>query len=122
MAPPPLPEQEGHPPEIALARWPSPEISFWISARRNLRPMMPTSTASRARFWGSNRHEGGLRVSNIFEAFGVRFTAVDVDGAHGSKFFDLNSSLPPAYWRNTSAYGSRWVWLGTNRTSHDVRP
>jgi hypothetical protein len=45
--------------------------------------------------------QGALRVSNIFEAIGVRYTAVDVDGSHGSKFLDLNTSQPPASWRNT---------------------
>jgi hypothetical protein len=43
----------------------------------------------------------GPNVSAIFAAFGVKYTAIDVDGAHGSKFFDLNTSEPPQYWRNT---------------------
>jgi hypothetical protein len=41
-----------------------------------------------------------LSVRAIFKAFAVQYSSVDVDGAHGSAFLDLNSSEPPAYWRN----------------------
>jgi hypothetical protein len=44
--------------------------------------------------------QDGPKVGAIFAAFGVRYTAIDVDGAPGSKFFDLNTSAPPLYWRN----------------------
>jgi SAM-dependent methyltransferase len=38
-------------------------------------------------------------VPAIYEALGVKYYSIDVDGAHGSTFFDLNSAAPPAYWR-----------------------
>jgi hypothetical protein len=43
----------------------------------------------------------GPKVASIYDAFGVNYTAIDVDSAHGSKFFDLNTSESPIYWRNT---------------------
>jgi hypothetical protein len=30
----------------------------------------------------------------------VRYTSIDVDGSHDSKFLDLNTAAPPVYWRN----------------------
>ena len=40
-------------------------------------------------------------VRDIYEAIGVKYFSIDVDGAHGSTFFDLNTSAPPAHWKNT---------------------
>jgi len=40
-------------------------------------------------------------VRAIYEALGILYYSVDVDGAHGSAFFDLNSFAPPPYWENT---------------------
>lgn len=39
------------------------------------------------------------QVRPIYEALGISYTAIDVDGAHGSTFFDLNTSATPAAWR-----------------------
>jgi hypothetical protein len=38
-------------------------------------------------------------VRAIYEAAGIKYESIDVDGAHGSQFFDLNTSEPPRYWR-----------------------
>jgi hypothetical protein len=38
--------------------------------------------------------------SSLGIACGVQYSAIDVDGAHGSSFLDLNTSEPPLYWRN----------------------
>ena len=38
-------------------------------------------------------------IRTIYEAIGVRYSSIDVDGTHGSTFFDLNSCSPPLYWR-----------------------
>lgn len=40
-----------------------------------------------------------LLVSEIYRSLGVEYTAIDVDGAFGSLFFDLNSGRPPDEWR-----------------------
>jgi hypothetical protein len=39
---------------------------------------------------------GPPSVGAIYEAIGIRYFSIDVDGAHGSTFFDLNSSAPPS--------------------------
>jgi hypothetical protein len=38
-------------------------------------------------------------VKSIYAAAGIAYTAIDVDGAHGSTFFDLNTSATPSDWR-----------------------
>src|SRR5439155_21413870 len=42
--------------------------------------------------------DGRYRVAKIFEAIGIRYTAIDVDGQFGSTFFDLNTEAPPLEW------------------------
>jgi hypothetical protein len=39
-------------------------------------------------------------VADIFRALGIDYTAVDVDGAFNSTFFDLNTHAPPLEWRD----------------------
>ena len=41
---------------------------------------------------------GMPQVSDVFRALGITYYSIDVDGAHGSAFFDLNSFAPPDYW------------------------
>jgi hypothetical protein len=44
---------------------------------------------------------GGLpSVAAIYAALGIEYLAIDVDGAHGSTFFDLNAFEAPAEWCN----------------------
>ena len=38
-------------------------------------------------------------IRTVYEAIGVKYSSIDVDGTHGSTFFDLNSCSPPLYWR-----------------------
>jgi len=37
-------------------------------------------------------------IRRIYEALDVQYDAIDVDGAHGSTFFDLNAQRPPPGW------------------------
>jgi hypothetical protein len=39
-------------------------------------------------------------VAAVYRAIGLDYTAIDVDGARGSTFFDLNIAAPPPEWRN----------------------
>jgi hypothetical protein len=40
------------------------------------------------------------QVDAIYEAVGIDYLSIDVDEAHGSTFFDLNTFEAPAAWRN----------------------
>lgn len=40
---------------------------------------------------------GMPKVRDVFRALGVAYYSIDVDGADGSTFFDLNSFAPPDY-------------------------
>jgi SAM-dependent methyltransferase len=37
-------------------------------------------------------------IANTYRALGVDYTSIDVDGQHGSTFFDLNTFAPPPDW------------------------
>ena len=37
-------------------------------------------------------------IREVYEKLGIKYHSIDVDGAHGSTFFDLNSQAPPADW------------------------
>jgi SAM-dependent methyltransferase len=37
-------------------------------------------------------------IANVYRALGVDHTSIDVDGSHGSTFFDLNTFAPPPEW------------------------
>lgn len=41
------------------------------------------------------------KVRSIYEALGIDYTAIDVDGACGSTFFDLNTHAAPSEWVGT---------------------
>jgi len=41
---------------------------------------------------------GMFPVANVYRALGIDYVAVDVDGAYGSTFFDLNTFAPPPEW------------------------
>jgi hypothetical protein len=41
------------------------------------------------------------QVRTIYEALRIKYYSIDIDGAHGSAFFDLNSEAPPAHWYDT---------------------
>ena len=43
--------------------------------------------------------EGLPGIQNVYEAVGLDYLSIDVDGAHGSTFFDLNTFAAPAEWR-----------------------
>src|SRR5512143_854208 len=43
--------------------------------------------------------KGLPQVRPIYEAIGIDYTSIDVDGAHGSMFFDLNTFATPPAWR-----------------------
>lgn len=40
-----------------------------------------------------------LSVAEVFAALGIDYTAIDVDNAYGSRYFDLNTFAPPIEWR-----------------------
>jgi hypothetical protein len=42
----------------------------------------------------------GGALKAIYAAVGIDYASIDVDGAHGSEFFDLNSFEAPPKWRN----------------------
>jgi SAM-dependent methyltransferase len=41
---------------------------------------------------------GKFPVANVYRALGIDYCAIDVDAAHGSIFFDLNTYAAPADW------------------------
>jgi hypothetical protein len=40
-----------------------------------------------------------VSVAKIYRTLGIDYTAIDVDEAHGSLFYDLNTFAPPLSWR-----------------------
>ncbi len=44
--------------------------------------------------------DGFPKVVEVYAAIGVDYLSIDVDGAHGSTFFDLNTFASPPEWRN----------------------
>lgn len=42
--------------------------------------------------------DGTILVAEVYRALGVDYVAIDVDEAHGSTFFDLNTFAPPSEW------------------------
>jgi len=44
--------------------------------------------------------DGLPRVDAIYAALGIDYLSIDVDGAHGSTFFDLNTFAAPTAWRD----------------------
>jgi hypothetical protein len=44
--------------------------------------------------------EGLPQVRAIYEAMGIDYTSIDVDGAHGSIYFDLNTFATPPKWHS----------------------
>jgi hypothetical protein len=44
--------------------------------------------------------DGLPQVRAIYEAMGIDYTSIDVDGTHGSIYFDLNTFATPAKWHN----------------------
>ena len=42
---------------------------------------------------------GAILVADVYRALGIDYVAIDVDGAYGSTFFDLNTFAPPPEWR-----------------------
>jgi SAM-dependent methyltransferase len=41
---------------------------------------------------------GKFPVASVYRALGIDYCAIDVDAAHGSTFFDLNTFAPPPGW------------------------
>jgi len=41
---------------------------------------------------------GTFPVAGVYRALGIDYVAIDVDGAYGSTFFDLNTFAPPPEW------------------------
>jgi SAM-dependent methyltransferase len=39
-----------------------------------------------------------LSIAGCYRALGIHYSSIDVDGSHGSTFFDLNTFAPPAHW------------------------
>jgi SAM-dependent methyltransferase len=42
---------------------------------------------------------GPFPVSNVYRALGIDYMAIDVDGSHGSQYFDLSTSRAPDHWK-----------------------
>jgi len=48
--------------------------------------------------------EGLPSIQSIYAAVGIDYLSIDVDGAHGSTFFDLNTFAAPAEWCGAFAF------------------
>jgi SAM-dependent methyltransferase len=71
------------------------------AAREATRAFLLARGKSAAEVDGALGRGGLFPVANIYRAFGIDYVAVDVDGAHGSTFFDLNTFAPPPEWAGT---------------------
>jgi SAM-dependent methyltransferase len=71
------------------------------SARDQTRAFLATRGKSPAEIDAAIGRSGTILVADVYRALGIDYTAIDVDGAYGSTFFDLNTFAPPPEWRGT---------------------
>jgi SAM-dependent methyltransferase len=68
------------------------------AARERTRAFLLARGKSPAEADGATGRSGIFPVANVHRALGIDYVAIDVDGAYGSTFFDLNTFAPPPEW------------------------
>jgi SAM-dependent methyltransferase len=68
------------------------------AAREHTRAFLLARGKSAAEIDAAIGRSGKFPVANVHRALGIDYVAIDVDGAYGSTFFDLNTFAPPPAW------------------------
>lgn len=68
------------------------------AAREQTRAFLAARGKSSAEIDAAVGRSGAILVADVYRALGVDYLAIDVDGAYGSTFFDLNTFAPPPEW------------------------
>jgi SAM-dependent methyltransferase len=68
------------------------------AARERARAFLLARGKSEAEITDAIGRSGTLPVADVYRALGIDYLAIDVDGAYGSTFFDLNTFAPPPEW------------------------
>jgi SAM-dependent methyltransferase len=68
------------------------------AAREQTRAFLLARGKSDAEIADAVGRGGKFPVADVYRALGIDYCAIDVDAAHGSTFFDLNTFAPPADW------------------------
>ena len=71
------------------------------AARERTRAFLAARGKSAAEIDAAIGRSGPILVADVYRALGVEYVAIDVDGAYGSTFFDLNTFAPPPEWLGT---------------------
>lgn len=69
------------------------------AAREHTRAFLAARGKSAAEIDAAVGRSGAILVAAVYRALGIDYLAIDVDEAHGSLFFDLNTFAPPPEWR-----------------------
>jgi hypothetical protein len=67
-------------------------------ARERTREFLASRGLSETEVTAAIGRRGKLEVASVYRAIGIDYVAIDVDGSHGSSFFDLNTFAPPPEW------------------------
>jgi hypothetical protein len=67
-------------------------------ARERTREFLASRGMSETEIVEAIGRRGKLEVASVYHAIGIDYVAIDVDGSHGSTFFDLNTFAPPPEW------------------------
>jgi len=68
------------------------------AARARTREFLASRGTSETEVTAAIGRRGKLEVASVYRAIGIDYVAIDVDGAHGSSFLDLNTCAPPPQW------------------------
>lgn len=68
------------------------------AAREHTRAFLAARGKSAAEIEAAIGRSGTFPVAAVYRALGIDYVAIDVDGAYGSTFFDLNTFAPPPEW------------------------
>jgi SAM-dependent methyltransferase len=68
------------------------------AARDHTRAFLAARGKSAAEIDAAIGRSGAIHVADVYRALGIEYVAIDVDGAYGSTFFDLNTFAPPPEW------------------------
>lgn len=68
------------------------------AAREHTRAFLAARGKDPAAIDAAIGRSGAILVADAYRALGIDYVAIDVDGAYGSTFFDLNTFAPPPEW------------------------
>jgi len=68
------------------------------TAREHARAFLLARAKTPAEVETAIGRSGTFSVADVYRALGIDYVAIDVDGTHGSTFFDLNTFAPPPEW------------------------